>query len=122
MEKTGMSTKTILKIFSVIVTVLGGISIGFVAYGHWKDKIWKPKVKILDVDFNTGEAHFEIDGETKTLIGESTIAIAADWGIRFGSTFADGKKSYNRIELVKNNMVYQTVLSSNEKLQEKIVS
>ena len=111
-----------LKIFSVIVTVLGGISVGFVAYGHWKDKIWKPKVKILDVDFNSGTADFEIDGETKSLIGESTVAIAADWGIRFGSTFVDVKKAYNRIELVKNNMVYETIMSSDQKIQEKIVS
>ncbi len=112
-----LSTKSTLKIFSVVVTILGGIGVAFMAYTHWRNEIWKPKVKVLDVDFGRGSANFEIGDKKIHLVGDSTVAIASDWGIRFGSNYnSDGRKFFDRIELVKKGLVYQTITSSDELL------
>ena len=42
----------------------------------------------------------EIDGET-------IYGIAADWGVRLGSVNVAGQTRYNRIELVRKNMVVE---------------
>ena len=92
--------------------VLGIVSI----FSFYKNNIWHPKVEVKDVDFNKGVANLVINGKPFVLKGDSSYLIAYDWGIKFGFTpTADGKRIYDRIEILKRNMVHQVIRKADDK-------
>ena len=99
------TNSALLKVAAISTALLG-------IYGLWsfyKNEIWKPTIIVKDVDFVNGVAHLTIDGKEFVLRGDSTYLIAYNWGIRFGYTYNHNARSYDRIELTKNDMVKQVI-------------
>ena len=105
LQKNGIvisrATNTIIQVAAVVgaITVIAG------GYSFYLNNIWKPKVEIVSVDFNKGEAEVKVKDKKIQVYGDASFLIGADWGVRFGGTYIDGKYQYNRIELTKKNMV-----------------
>ena len=75
-----------------------------------QNNVWKPTIEVINVDYAKGVANLKINGRDFVLRGDSTYLIASNWGIKFGTTFeANGNAPYNRIELMKNSMVYKII-------------
>ncbi len=75
-----------------------------------QNNVWKPTIEVINVDYPKGVANLKINGRDFVLRGDSTYLIASNWGIKFGTTFdVGGNAPYNRIELMKNNMVYKII-------------
>ena len=100
-----------LKIAGISTAALGL----FAAYGFYKNNIWSPKIEVLDVDYVNGKAKLIINGKPFILSGDSSYLIGYDWGIRFGTSFTNsGKRYYDRIEILKRNMVHKVVRQRGE--------
>ena len=72
--------------------------------------IYKPSVEILEADFVKGTARIKVKGLFPQIIsidGDTIYGIIGDWGVRFGTLLIDGKLIYNRIELVRKQMVVE---------------
>ncbi len=101
----------LLKIASVGAALLGIVAV----YSFYKNNIWKPKVNVKKVDFANGIAELEVNGKPFILRGDSSYLIAFDWGIKFGFTVkANGQRVYDRIEILKRNMVQKVVREAGE--------
>ena len=101
----------LFKIAGIGAAVLGIVSI----YGFYKNNIWKPKVNVKTVDFANGIAELELNGKPFILRGDSSYLIAFDWGIKFGYTVkSNGQRVYDRIEILKRNMVQKVVRQAGE--------
>jgi hypothetical protein len=101
----------LLKVAGIGAAILGLVSI----YTFYKNSIWKPKVNVKTVDFKKGVAELDINGKPFILRGDSSYLIAYDWGIKFGYTWQpDGKRIYDRIEILKRNMVQKVVREAGE--------
>ena len=99
------TTNTLLKVAAISTALLGIFGI----WSFYKNDIWKPTITIKDVDFKNGIANLNINGKDFVLKGDSTYLIAYNWGIRFGYTYNQNSRSYDRIELTKNGMVKQVI-------------
>ena len=99
------TTSTLLKVAAISTALLGIFGI----WSFYKNDIWKPTITIKDVDFVKGVANLNINGKDFVLKGDSTYLIAYNWGIRFGYTYNQNSRSYDRIELTKNGMVKQVI-------------
>ena len=99
------TTSTLLKVAAISTALLGIFGI----WSFYKNDIWKPTIIIKDVDFVNGIANLNIDGKDFVLRGDSAYLIAYNWGIRFGYTYNNNSRSYDRIELTKNGMVKQVI-------------
>jgi len=85
------------------------VSLG-AAYTFFLSYVYKPKVEVVEADFSLGKARIRIVGIFPQIIeitGETIYSIVGDWGIRLGSVSVDGVTKYNRVELVRKNMVVQ---------------
>jgi hypothetical protein len=101
----------LLKFASVGAALLGIVAV----YSFYKNNIWKPKVNVKKVDFPNGIAELEVNGKPFILRGDSSYLIAFDWGIKFGFTVkANGQRVYDRIEILKRNMVQKVVREAGE--------
>lgn len=101
----------LLKFAGISAAVLGVVAI----YNFYRNNIWQPKVFVKDVDFKNGIANLEINGKPFVLKGDSSYLIGADWGIKFGFTQkATGPRIYDRIEILKRNMVQKVVKDAGE--------
>lgn len=101
----------LLKVASVGAALLGIVAV----YSFYKNNIWKPKVNVKKVDFANGIAELEVNGKPFILRGDSSYLIAFDWGIKFGFTVkANGQRVYDRIEILKRNMVQKVVREAGE--------
>jgi hypothetical protein len=92
----------ILKVVAVatVITALAG------AYYFFVNNVWKPKVKVLSVDFDNGFATIEMPfGKKVDIYGDSQFLIGGDWGVKFGTVNKGGKVSYENIQLLKRNLV-----------------
>jgi hypothetical protein len=72
--------------------------------------VYKPSVEVLEVDFIKGTARIKVKGlfsKIITIDGDTIYGIIGDWGIRFGTLVVEGKTTYNRIELVRKQMVVE---------------
>ena len=70
----------------------------------------KPKIKVDSVDYANGVASLIINGKSKNLYANSTLNCGNGWGVRFGFMVnQNGQQVNNRIELTKNNIVYETL-------------
>lgn len=102
----------LLKAASVGAAILGVVAV----YTFYKNNIWHPKIEVKDVDFKKGIANLEINGRPFVLKGDSSYLIAFDWGIKFGFTpTPDGKRVYDRIEVLKRGLVHQVIRKADEK-------
>lgn len=103
--KLGKTSEVVLKVAGIIgaITVIAG------GYTFYLNNIWKPTVKVLDVDYAGGVAELQYGNTVIVLTGDATYLIGGDWGVRFGSTHINGQTIYNRIELTKKGMVYEYV-------------
>ncbi len=91
------------------IGVIAGASVAIVnLYMVMRNNLWAPKVTILNYNFEQAVANVVINGEPKTLIGDSTVWAGASFGIRFGTKNTSGE--YTSIELIKNQMVYKVLL------------
>jgi hypothetical protein len=94
----------VLKVVAVatIITALAG------AYYFFVNNVWKPKLKVLSVDFDNGFATIEMPfGKKVDIYGDSQFLIGGDWGVKFGTVNKGGKVSYENIQLLKRNLVEQ---------------
>jgi hypothetical protein len=92
----------LLKVAAISTAVLGLVGV----YTFYRNNIWEPKVDILNVNYVEGVASLVVNGKPFLLKGDSTYLISSEWGIKFGFTFTkDGKRIYDRIELLKRGMV-----------------
>ena len=88
-------TKRIINIASVV----GAILVIFGVHTFYINNIWKPKVKVLEVDYGRPYAKVQVNGDkVLELWGNDIVAIRAGWGIKVGL-------ENDKIELVKNGQV-----------------
>lgn len=101
----------LLKAASIGAAILGVVAV----YTFYKNNIWKPKIVVNDVDFQKGVANLTINNRPFVLRGDSAYLIAYDWGVRFGFTpTPDGKRVYDRIEVIKRNMVQKVIKKADD--------
>jgi hypothetical protein len=104
--KLSRGTNVLIKAAAIAAAV---VSLG-AGYTFFLSYIYIPKVEVLEVDFSIGKARLRILSLFPKIIeidGETIYQIAADWGVRLGSVNVAGVTKYNRIELVRKNMVVQ---------------
>lgn len=85
------------------------VSLG-AGYSFFMSYVYKPKLEVIEVDFGIGKARIRVLGLFPQIIeidGDTTYQIVGDWGIRLASTIIGGESKYNRIELVRKNMVVE---------------
>jgi hypothetical protein len=87
----------------------------FNAWAFYKNNIWQPSIEVVDVDYKKGIANLIINGKPFVLKGDSNYLIGYDWGIKFGYTYIGTKRNYDRIEILKRNMVHKVLKSADEK-------
>lgn len=95
-------SKIVLKVVAIatVITALGG------AYYFFINNVWKPNVKVLNVDFENGFATVEMPfGRKVNIYGDSPFLINGEWGVQFGTIKKDGKVSYENLQLQKNGLV-----------------
>ena len=95
-------SKLILKVVAVasVITALAG------AYYFFVNNVWKPKVKVLSVDFANGFATVEMPfGRKVDIYGDSQFLIGGDWGVKFGTVNKGGSTSYENLQLLKKGLV-----------------
>jgi hypothetical protein len=84
------------------VTIIAG------GYTWYLNNIWKPKVKVVSVDFNNGIAVLDYYGKEITIKGDAVYWLNADWGVRLGNIRTDSQQfKYDRLELLKKGMVVE---------------
>lgn len=96
----------LLKAAAIGAAVMGLVSV----YNFYKNNIWHPKIEVKNIDYKNGVANLVINGKPFVLRGDSAYLINNDWGIKFGFTQkANGLRVYDRIEVLKRNMVHQVI-------------
>src|SRR5438105_2810889 len=85
-----------------ITAIAGGIS-------FYRNNIWRPTVKVINVNWDAQTATVLIGNKQKTLYGNSVLSAGAKWGIRFGFT----NNNPDRVELVQDDLVYK-ILETNK--------
>jgi hypothetical protein len=96
--------KLILKVvaFATVITALAG------AYFFLVNNVWKPKVVVLNADFENGFATLELPfGNVIEINGNSEFLVLGDWGVKFGTKIIDGKTSYENIQLLRKGLVVE---------------
>jgi hypothetical protein len=97
--------KKVIGIASLSVAVLAIIN----AYAFYKNNLWSPTIEIIDIDYKNGIANLLISKKPFRLRGDSSFLIGYDWGIRFGATQLGNKRVYDRIEVLKRNLVHKVL-------------
>ena len=101
--KISKTTNVLLQIAAIVgaITVLAG------GYTFYLNYVWKPNIVVQEVDFEQGFARLKFGNKIIDLEGDTTFLLGGDWGIKFGSTSKNGTTIYDRLELVRKNMVYE---------------
>jgi hypothetical protein len=103
--------EVLLKVAAISAAIIGITS----AYSFYKNNLWHPKIEVKEVNFNQGVATLLINGKPFVLRGDSSYLIGFDWGIKFGSiTLPNGDKKYDRIEILKRNLVEQVIRQASD--------
>lgn len=97
--------KKVIGIASLSVAVLAIVN----AYAFYKNNLWSPSIEIVDIDYKNGIANLLISKKPFRLRGDSSFLIGYDWGIRFGATQLGNKRVYDRIEVLKRNLVHKVL-------------
>lgn len=104
------AVKSGIQFIGGVITFFGVIAAVGAAWLFYKDNFWKPVVKIISIDLNNGSAIVNIDGVQTTLYNTSAVHAGGDWGVRLGGEIQpNGFVYYDRIELIKNSLVYDTL-------------
>ena len=103
-----------LKIAAISTATIAIIGI----FEFYKNEVWHPKIEIINVDWKNGVADLLINGKKFILKGDSSYLISNNWGIRFGSTKQGLTSIYDRIEVLKRNMVHEVLRAIDGKPQE----
>lgn len=113
MATDGPLSKSV-NVLTTIVAVIGGIGVIGGAIYFYINNVWRPKWSINDVNFSAGTATVMIGKKQYQVYGNSTTAISGDWGVRFGTETdqSSGRTVYDRLELVKNNEVYEVIFNA----------
>jgi hypothetical protein len=102
--------KRSLNVLNTAIIVFTAASLAGGAYWFIKNNLWRPKVSVINADYDKGVADISIKGKTKRLYINSTLWAGGDWGVRFGTiTLPNGNQYPNRIELIRNNLVFETI-------------
>ena len=104
--KLNRGTDVLIKAAAIGAAVVSLVA----AYTFFLSYIYKPKIEVVEVDFAVGKARIKILGifpQIIEIVGETIYSIAGDWGVRLGSVNIEGTSKYNRIELVRKNMVVE---------------
>ena len=99
-------TQLVFKVVAIIsaITVLAG------GYSFFVNNIWKPKVKVIYVDFDNGYASLQLPFNRKIdIYGDTQFLIGGDWGVKFGTINKGGKVSYENIQLLKKGLVEEYI-------------
>jgi hypothetical protein len=94
-------------VFLQIAAIVGAITVLAGGYGFYLNYIWKPKIEVLEVDFNNATAKLKFGNKVLELEGDALFLLSGDWGIKFGSTRKGSSIMYDRIELIRKGMVYE---------------
>lgn len=86
----------------------------FNAWAFYKNNLWSPTIKIIDVDYKNGIANLLINNKPFILRGDSSFLIGYDWGIRFGATQLGNKRVYDRIEVLKRSLVHKVLRTKDD--------
>jgi len=100
--KISKASDTLIKVASIVgaIVVIAG------AYSFYINNFYVPKVEVLDADLEKGTANIKYRNTIIPLEGDSTFLVTAGWGVRLNTINLDGSSHYNKIELLKNGMVY----------------
>ena len=90
-----------------IAAIVGAITVIAGGYTFYLNNIWRPKIEIISVDFNSGIAKIKYKGKEIDLEGDAIYWLNGDWGIKFGNIQKSNGNFYDRIELVKKGMVVE---------------
>jgi hypothetical protein len=102
LQKISNRTSVLNKVIAVALPI-GVLITGAFWY---LDNIWHPTVELLNVDYDKKTATLRINGHDRVLYAGSTISAGFGWGVQFGGFTTD---EYNRIEIVKNDIVHKTI-------------
>ncbi len=94
----GKYIKTGLGIVSIAVAVTAIVN----AWDIYKHYVFKPKVKIIEVDYKNGRAIIEVNGKRHKLLYGSPFYVGDYWSVQMKTKEND---KINRIELLKQGNV-----------------
>jgi hypothetical protein len=94
----GKYIKTGLGVVSIAVAVTAIVN----AWDIYKHYVFKPKVKIIDVDYKNGRAIIEVNGTRHKLLYGSPFYVGDYWSVQMKTKEND---KINRIELLKQGNV-----------------
>lgn len=105
-DLTGKVSKT-TEIIVKVAAVIGAITVISGAYSFYLNNIWKPKIKVSEVNFDLGTAEIEFKGNKIRLNGDDVRYLKGDWGVKMGSNSG----GYSNIALIKNGMVIEHIIN-----------
>jgi len=94
----GKYIKTGLGIVSIAVAVTAIVN----AWDIYKHYVFKPKVKIIEVDYKNGRTIIEVNGKRHKLLYGSPFYVGDYWSVQMKTQEND---KINRIELLKQGNV-----------------
>jgi len=94
-------TKRIDKFIAIAMPIAILIGAGYWIYLN----VYRPYVKIVEIDYKKGIATVKIGTKERHIYKGSITAAGGGWGVRFGPYGYDEEP--NRIELVKDDLVYR---------------
>lgn len=100
--KLALASNRLLKVAGVV----GAIVVLINAANLYINNYYVPKVFIVKSEYDKGKATVKYRKTTITMVGEGIYSIMGTWGVKIGSTTIDGVSKYDRVELLKNGMVY----------------
>ena len=87
-------------IIAALTIIAGG-------YTFILNNIWKPKIKITQVDFGQGLLQFTFNGKTVEIFGDTNYYLGGDWSVKLGSVSLDSGSKYDTIQLLKRGAVVE---------------
>lgn len=90
------------KTISIVVGVIGTVTVLAAGYLFYINNIWKPTIEVLSIDYDKGVAKIKSGKKLIDIYGDASFSLGGDWGIHFGSTKGN---VYDRLELTKKGLV-----------------
>jgi hypothetical protein len=97
-------------IFLKTAAIIAGVTALAGGYAFVLNYVWRPKVEVVRADYDAGTATLKVGTLFIKMIdinGDTIYQLSGDWGVRFGSILKGDKTVYNRIELVRKQMVVE---------------
>jgi hypothetical protein len=108
------ASQVLLRVAAIGTATLAIVSV----YTFYRQNIWFPKITLVDVDYNKGIANLIVNKKPLRLEGNSAYSAGSSFGIQFGTTNdTDGRRAYDRIEIVKNGLVRGVINKNGEVLK-----